>query len=114
MAEITVCVCVCIWRVCGTDGRDCKRQKRTGVLFLLQLGPHVGALGESPLHDLHVFLEPPSYIEIIANVGLISPVSSAQSQGIVNRSNTGKGHGVYRPRKKKRILTYGFRIHRTK
>lgn len=48
---------MCLYAV--TDGLDSEKQAaRTGVTALpLQPGPHVGARGESPLPDLHVFLE---------------------------------------------------------
>lgn len=62
-----------------TDGLDSKEQaERTGVTaFLHEPGPHVGARGEFPLPDLHLFLEPKSYIGTIASVRLISLSSSA-------------------------------------
>lgn len=69
------CVFVCV----VTDGLDSEKQaERTAVTaLLLEPGPHVGARGDSPLPDLHVFLEAQSYIGMIANVRLISLSSSA-------------------------------------
>lgn len=49
-------MCVCV----VTDGLDSAKQaERTGVTVLLhEPAPHVGARGQSPLPDLHLFLEP--------------------------------------------------------
>lgn len=51
------CVCACgLWQMALTVRSRQRGRELTALLH--EPGPHVGARGDSPLHDLHLFLEP--------------------------------------------------------
>ena len=106
-----------------TDGLDSEKQaERTGVTALLHKpGPHVGARGESPLPDLHLFLE----AKVILGWSQMFGLSLFQAQPDQFEYLWGGTHAVWRHTGKKNKqkkqqpwnkypLCYSFRLHMIK